>query len=402
MNEFKRVNIQEYVKEGLESGKLVPIQAKKTAPTHLVPGTLGEEVTSWVENEDGTPRIEREEKVEKDPETGQPGWIATKVDSKGNPVVDGNGHKNQWIIQDSFFRANYEPSKVGDNLYQKKAVQTLVQIPDNIEFENKKGKVMTVEAGGYINITDLSNMHGISERDFNDTHELAHTVSLDEYQVLLITKKDRTVLAGCKHWKDILEESKANEQVNQTITKFIWLPSQSSRTSVVRPVRQAVYDDFTISTVDGVNYTIVGNEISSVEVSDSYRKQFEEIYDSPAGKRKLAEEQGLTYVGDGYAYEHTLGVGDEYYEIDYHGFDIAGHGDGLGYSYILSDGGQSWAYGTHSQQIKEYNAAKQRYNSLSPVTRLFNLITGKTPNWDEIKKLGFEELSELDFGRRKK
>ena len=170
--EFMPVDIKEYVTEGLDAGILNPIYAKKTAPTHLVQGEEGTNVTSWVENEDGTPRIEREGIVQKDEETGGLGWIATKVDSKGNPVIDRNGHMNQWIIKDSVFRRTYEPSNLGNDLYIKSEVQTLVQIPDNIVFKNKYGEVMNVAAGGYINITNYERMYGISERDFKDTHEI--------------------------------------------------------------------------------------------------------------------------------------------------------------------------------------------------------------------------------------
>lgn len=276
MNEFKKVNIVEYVKEGLESGELVPIQAKKTAPTHLVPGTLGEKVTSWVENEDGTPRIEREGIVERDAETGQPGWIATKVDSNGNPVIDRNGHTNQWIIKDSVFRRTYEPSKLGDNLYQKKDIQTLVQIPDNIEFENKYGEVMNVAAGGYINITDMSRMYGVSERDFNDTHELAHTVSLDDGEFAIITEKNGSITIATKHalslnnYKSILENLAEEAKINTPII----LPSKSNKEG---QSSQNNYDNFTISTEDGINYVIVGNSINNIVVSDSLRKQLEEV-----------------------------------------------------------------------------------------------------------------------------
>ena len=278
MNEFKRVNIQEYVKEGLESGKLVPFQAKKTAPTHLVPGTLGEKVVSWVENEDGSERVEREGIVERDAETGQPGWIATKVDSNGNPVIDRNGHTNQWIIKDSVFRRTYEPSKLGDNLYQKKDVQTLVQIPDNIEFENKYGEVMNVAAGGYINITDVSRMYGVSERDFNDTHELAQTVNIDDGEFVVITEKDGSITVGLKvalsmtDYESLLGTLNVPEEAK--INTPIVLPS--------KPIKEGQSNqnssrNFTISTEDGINYVIVGNSINNIVVSDSMKKQLEEV-----------------------------------------------------------------------------------------------------------------------------
>lgn len=180
MAEFKKVNIQEYVKEGLENGSLVPFQAKKTAPTQLIQGEEGQKVVSWVENEDGTERIEREGIVEVDEKTGGLGWIATKVDNEGNPVIDRNGHMNQWIIKDSVVKATYEPSNQGENLFQKKEIQTLVQIHDNIVFEKKNGKVMNVEAGGYINITKPDGMYGISKRDFEDTHEVIKVASIED------------------------------------------------------------------------------------------------------------------------------------------------------------------------------------------------------------------------------
>lgn len=172
MEKFMRVDIQEYVKKGLESGVLVPVQAKKTAMIHAVPGKLDERVISWVQNADGTERVERDETVKVDEVTGKPGWVVTKVDNNGEPVIDQNGHKNQWIIRDSVFMSTYEAVPSRDNLYSKKDVQLVVQIPDSIVFVNKYGEEMSVEAGGYINITNIEKMYGISERDFNDTHIL--------------------------------------------------------------------------------------------------------------------------------------------------------------------------------------------------------------------------------------
>ena len=168
--EFERVDIKEYVKAGLESGALVPFKAKKTAIIHAVQGALGERVISWVENPDGTERIERDEVVTIDDKTNGLGWIATKVDANGEPIIDRNGHTNQWIIKDSVFRNTYELQE--SNLYQKKGEQEFVQIPNNIVFENKYGETMNVASGGFINITDFEKMYGVSERDFYDTYTI--------------------------------------------------------------------------------------------------------------------------------------------------------------------------------------------------------------------------------------
>ena len=51
----------------------------------------------------------------------------------------------------------------------KGGVQLFVQIPDNIILE-QWGSKMQIAQGGYIIITDPSDMYGISERDFTDTY----------------------------------------------------------------------------------------------------------------------------------------------------------------------------------------------------------------------------------------
>ena len=108
---------------------------------------------------------------EVDPETKETGWIATKVDEKGNILVDNNNHPNQWIIDDTTFKKKYEVDPENPELCRPTGgVQLFVQIPDNIIL-NQWGEDMKIAAGGYINITNVDDMYGISERDFNDTYK---------------------------------------------------------------------------------------------------------------------------------------------------------------------------------------------------------------------------------------
>jgi len=172
MDIFIRVDIQEYVKEGLDSGILIPFQAKKTGMIHAVQGKLNQEVISWVENPDGSARIERVGTVQVDDTTKGLGWVVTKVDENGQPIIDKNNHLNQWIIKDSVFKNTYEKVSSKSELYAKKDIQILVQIPNSIIFTDKYGEEMNVGAAGYINITNPTKMYGISERDFNDTYTL--------------------------------------------------------------------------------------------------------------------------------------------------------------------------------------------------------------------------------------
>lgn len=47
MESYTKVDVLTYVKNGLESGTLVPIEAYKFARIMARPGTVGEEVISW-------------------------------------------------------------------------------------------------------------------------------------------------------------------------------------------------------------------------------------------------------------------------------------------------------------------------------------------------------------------
>ena len=109
--------------------------------------------------------------VQNDENTNQPGWIVTKVDEDGNIMLDNNNHVNQWIIEDSVFRKKYEIDPENPTLFKPKGgPQIFVQINDNIIL-NQWGEDMKIAAGGYINITNINDMCGISERDFNDTYQ---------------------------------------------------------------------------------------------------------------------------------------------------------------------------------------------------------------------------------------
>lgn len=171
MNEYKKVNVYEYVKEGLASGKLVPFEAEKFARIMAKQGVVGEGVTSWSVDSNGNEVKEKEDIVSLDKETQQPGWIATKLDENGYPIKDQNGHLNQWIIADSTFKRKYEIDPENPGLYKPTgALQIFVEIPDNIILE-QWGSEMKIAAGGFINITNINDMYGISARDFNDTYK---------------------------------------------------------------------------------------------------------------------------------------------------------------------------------------------------------------------------------------
>ena len=167
MISLTKEQMREYV-EGLLPFATI-IEAKKVGNTHAVQGIEGEEVITYSVDSEGNEIVERVQNVTLDAETGQPGWILTKVDEENKPVVDKNGHLNQYIVADSVFRKTYEPSTDGPDLYSKSQIEMFIQTDEDIEFDTKYGR-MTVSKGGCIKVTDMNRISGISQRDFLDTY----------------------------------------------------------------------------------------------------------------------------------------------------------------------------------------------------------------------------------------
>lgn len=162
--EFIKVRVQDYVKKLLENGEQ-PFEAVKFARIIARQGTVGEEVTTY--SQGGI--VEKVASVELDEKTQQPGWVVTKADEEGNAIVDEFGHTNTWIISDSTFTKKYEQA-AGAVYKPKGGVQVFIRIANNITL-TQWGSEMNIAEGGYINITNVDDMYGISERDFTDTYK---------------------------------------------------------------------------------------------------------------------------------------------------------------------------------------------------------------------------------------
>ena len=171
MEDFKKVDVNTYVEEGLSDGTLIPREAEKFARIIAEQGKPGDTVISWSVDSEGNEIQEKVDQVKIDKETNEPGWVVTKADELGNPIIDNNNHTNQWIIDDSTFKKKYEVDPENIGLYKPKGgPQTFVQIQENIIL-NQWGSDMQIAAGGYINITNPDDMYGISQRDFEDTYK---------------------------------------------------------------------------------------------------------------------------------------------------------------------------------------------------------------------------------------
>ncbi|MBR6820719.1 MAG: hypothetical protein IKM55_00675 [Bacilli bacterium] len=174
MGKFRKVDAKHYVVLGLESGELVPFSAKKCGKVIARRGNVGERVVTYTDG--GI--VEKEDVVEVDLDTGLPGWILTKVDDSGTPIVDEFGHKNEWIRDDSDFSSEYVMEKGHSMVFKSiDGPQLFVQALNDITIV-QNGEMMNVEAGGYLNISDLNNIYAISKRDFDDTYIRVEDISM--------------------------------------------------------------------------------------------------------------------------------------------------------------------------------------------------------------------------------
>ena len=172
MLKFTKDEMKQYVESKLADAKI--IEAKKVGNTIAVQGTVGQEVVTLEVDADGKEYVERTGVISLDPETNEPGWILTKTDSDNQPVLNSYGHTNQYIVIDSKLKSMYEPSQDGENLYSKSQIERFIQADEDVTFETKYGE-MVVNAGGYIKVTDLDRISGISEASFNDTYAIVES-----------------------------------------------------------------------------------------------------------------------------------------------------------------------------------------------------------------------------------
>ena len=172
---YRKVDTKEYVESGLNDGSLEVVEATKHARINAVKGEVGQEVISWSEDEDGNPIQEKIATVVADEETGETGWVVTKTDSDGNPMVDHNGHLNQWIIDDKTFHKKYEEDKEHPGIYKPAGgPQKFVKTNENLTI-SQWGSDMNMPKGSYINVTNPDDMYAVNPRDFNDTYTITET-----------------------------------------------------------------------------------------------------------------------------------------------------------------------------------------------------------------------------------
>ena len=166
--DYPRVDAKTYVEEGLRDGRLQKVKAAKFGRILAERGTVGQEVISWSVNADGTENDEKRAKIE----SSEDEWIFTKADDNGEPVVDENGHLNQWIAKNKVLDDKYEADPEHPGAYKPKGqAQDFVKTDQPMTLV-QWGEEYKLPEGSMINVTDPEKPYGINPRDFADTYRI--------------------------------------------------------------------------------------------------------------------------------------------------------------------------------------------------------------------------------------
>ena len=145
-------NIFEYIKKQLENG-IKPALYIKTASIKARKGIIGEKIVTIMS--DG--HIESQNIVKND----------------GDMVVT-NPNGEQFLMRAKDFAERYMPiPEKPEHYYPKPLPQTMLYLDKDIEFVAPWGEVMSIRAGGYLNITKLDEgyVYGIQPREFKQTYK---------------------------------------------------------------------------------------------------------------------------------------------------------------------------------------------------------------------------------------
>ena len=165
---YRLVDVKAYVLALLEGGAR-SFPARKSECVLARPAVEGEEILTYTQNG----RLEA-------PETGQAGcWHLTRCDGEGRPRVDTFGHTNCWQVDDATFRKKYdwEQMRPSDGFTRPRGgVQRFVRVSQDIAFpkpwgENGSDVHQTLDAGGYLNVTDPEDVYGVAEEEFLALYE---------------------------------------------------------------------------------------------------------------------------------------------------------------------------------------------------------------------------------------
>lgn len=162
--------LSDYVSQLMAQGT-APVTASKSGFVKVRSAIPGEMIEVWTKNGN----LETIEKA------SEGDYILTRATMTGVPIIDRYGHINSYMLPISKFEEKYDadcPNTYG--VYSPKYIpQLFIQTDRDIEFDTPWGGTMSIKAGGYLNITDPSNIYGIAQEEFDETYRIKAEVEYD-------------------------------------------------------------------------------------------------------------------------------------------------------------------------------------------------------------------------------
>ncbi len=187
-NNFLEIeNIKKYVEKIVKEKGIIPSKYVKATTIKAVQGVVGEKISTIMSNG----LHETDNIVTLDENTGNPGWIVT------------NATGEKYIISDSVFCSKYEPIVGSNDTFKPKGKPILaIQINENISFTAPWGETQNIASGGYLVISNMNDIYGIQEEEFNKTYKVYHKISVYAVEVLNVLLKNIKEQSQSKDFSD--------------------------------------------------------------------------------------------------------------------------------------------------------------------------------------------------------
>lgn len=159
---------QQMSRKGLDGEPVHPtVTAQKKACLIVRPAIEGEQIVVY--NAAG--------EVEANETCTAGNWVVKSVDLDGVPILTDAGQENIWQMTDKTFKKKYDTANIQPNGFVKPkgGLQTFLQVQENICLYVPWGEggapiPQVIDKGGYINVTNLDDLYGISGGDFDNLY----------------------------------------------------------------------------------------------------------------------------------------------------------------------------------------------------------------------------------------
>lgn len=164
--EYEVVPSQGYI-DVLRCTDAEEVTAEKSARILVRDGVIGEQIPVWTKNGNR----------EADEVVSEGRVVVTRCDNDGNPILDSHGHTNTWTMDVDTFRKKYDAENISENGVAKPrgGKQRFIQVDRDIAImvpwgENGALIPQTIDAGGWLNVTDPNDVYGIAAEEFAETY----------------------------------------------------------------------------------------------------------------------------------------------------------------------------------------------------------------------------------------